>query len=126
VHPIHRFLNDRVTAGHRVLLVGDAQPFDLELPALYNTCFDECLFERWMKDRTTPERRAALSRQQITHVLVDWGEIDRYRSSGNYGFTDFVTKGLVREELVRDQQVLRPVPQNVDPERAELFEVVRE
>ncbi len=125
VHPIHRYLNDKAAAGDRVLLVGDAQPFDLELPALYNTCFDECLFERLMKDRTAAERRAALHQQQITYVLVNWSEINRYRSPGNYGFTDYVTKKLVREELVRDQRILQLIQLNVDPERAELFAVVR-
>ena len=126
VHPIHRYLNDKAAAGDRVLLVGDAQPFDLESSALYNTCFDECLFEGLIKDRTAAERRAALRRLQITFVLVSWREIDRYRSPGNYGFTDYVTKKLVREELVRDQRILRPIPLNVDPEQAELFAVVRQ
>ena len=125
VHPVHRYLNRRAVAGDRVLLVGDAQPFDLELPALYSTCFDECLFERWMKDRTADQRRAALHQRQIRYVLVNWSEIDRYRSPGNYGFSDFVTRRLVRAELVRDQQVLRPVPLDFDPEAAELFEVER-
>jgi 4-amino-4-deoxy-L-arabinose transferase-like glycosyltransferase len=124
VHPIHRYLNDRASAGDRVLLVGDAQPFDLELPALYSTCFDECLFERLMKGRTAAQRRAALRGQQITYVLVNWRELGRYRSPGNYGFTDYVTKKLVREELVRDQQVLRPVRLGVAAEQAELFHVV--
>lgn len=126
VHPIHRYLNARAAAGDRVLLVGDAQPFDLELPALYSTCFDECLFERLMKGRTAAQRRAALREQQITYVLVNWRELDRYRSPGNYGFTDYVTKKLVREELVRDQQVLRPVRLGVAAEQAELFHVVEE
>jgi hypothetical protein len=126
VDPIHRYLNDTAAEGDRVLLVGDAQPFDLELPALYNTCFDDCLLEGLMKDRTAAERRAALRRLQITFVLVSWREIDRYRSPGNYGFTDYVTKQLVREELVRDQRLLRPIPLNVDPEQAELFGVVRQ
>lgn len=125
VHPLQRYLNDRAAAGDRVLLVGDAQPFDLELPALYNTCFDECLFESLMKDRTAAERQAALDRQQITYVLVDWSEIDRYRSPGNYGFPDYVTQKLVHEELVRDQRILQPIPLNVAPEQAELFQVVR-
>jgi hypothetical protein len=126
VHPLQRYVNDRAAAGGQVLLVGDAQPFDLELPAQYSTCFDECLLERLLKDRTAVQRRAALRRQQIKYVLVNWSEIDRYRSPGNYGFTDYVTKKLLREELVRDQRILRPVPLNIDPEGAELFEVVRQ
>ena len=126
VQPAHRYLNGIATAGDRVLLVGDAQPFDLEMPVLYDTCFDECRFERWMKGRSAVERRAVLNQEQITYVLVNWSEIERYRSPGNYGFSDYVTKSLVRDELVREQQILRPVPLNVDPESVELFEVVRD
>jgi hypothetical protein len=126
VPPIHRYLNDNALAGDRVLLVGDAQPFDLELPALYNTCFDECLFERLMRGRTAAQRRAALRQLQITYVSVNWSEIDRYRSPGNYGFTEYVTKELVRKELVRGQQILQPVPLGIAPEQAELFQVVEE
>jgi hypothetical protein len=126
VQPAHRYLNGLATPGDRVLLVGDAEPFDLEMPVLYETCFDECRFERWMKGRSAAERRAILRQEQITYVLVNWREIDRYRSPGNYGFTDFVSKSLVREELVRDQRILRPVAWNLDPEQAELFVVVRE
>ena len=79
-----------------------------------------------MKGRSAAERRAVLNQEQITYVLVNWSEIERYRSPGNYGFTAFVTKPLVRDELVRDQQILRPLALNIDPEQAELFEVVRE
>jgi len=126
VHPAHRYLNGRAVAGDRALLVGDAQPFDLEVPALYNTCFDECLFESLMKDRTADQRRQALLERRISYILVNWSEIDRYRSPGNYGFSDYVTKSLVRAELVREQQLLRPVPLDADPEAVELFEVTRD
>ena len=121
VRPAHRYLNAHAAPGERVLLVGDAQPFDLELPALYSTCFDGCLFERWMADRTADQRRAALLEQGIRYVVVDWSEIARYRSPGNYGFSDYVTKPLVRDELVRQQRVLRPIPLDADPEAVELF-----
>lgn len=123
VHAAHRYLNAHAADGDRVLLVGDAQPFDLELPALYSTCFDGCLFERWLAGRTADQRHAALRERGIRYVLVAWSEIDRYRSPGNYGFSDYVTRSLVREELVRQQRVLRPIPLDVDPEIAELFVV---
>jgi hypothetical protein len=124
VHPAHRYLNDHVRAGHCALLVGDAQPFDVEVPVLYNTCFDACIFEQLMRGRTREERFAALHDRRISHVVVNWSEIDRYRSPGNYGFTDYVTRRLVRDELVREQGVLRPVKLAIDPERAEVFEVL--
>jgi hypothetical protein len=54
---VHRYLNATVVRrGKRVLLVGDAQPFDLEVPALYHTCFDPCIFELWMRDRSAEQR----------------------------------------------------------------------
>ncbi len=124
VLPIHRYLNAAVPEGKRVLLVGDAQPFDLEVPVLYNTCFDECLFERWMRDRTGPQRREILRSHGISHIYFDWSEIARYRSPGNYGFTDWVTPVLVHNELVQQQGVLRPVPLDIEPAQGELFEVV--
>lgn len=87
VDPWHRYFN-RHARGGKVLLVGDAQPFDLEVPALYNTCFDDSIFEQLVKDRSPEEVRAALAGRGITHVFVHWGEIARYRAT--YGFTEFV------------------------------------
>lgn len=124
VNPVHRYLNGAVPKGHAVLLVGDAQPFDLEVPVLYNTCFDDCIFEQIMKGRTREERRAALLDRRLSHIYVSWSEIERYRSPGNYGFTDYVTKSLVRNELTGDQGLLRKVPLDIDPDVGEVFEVV--
>ncbi len=126
VNPFHRYLNDVVPEGHTVLLVGDAQPFDLEMPALYSTCFDDCVFEQLMKGRSREERSAALREHRISHVYVSWTEIERYRGPGNYGFTDYVTKSLVRDELAGDQELLRRVPLSIDPDIGELYEVIGE
>ncbi len=122
----HRYLNDAVGDGARALLVGDAEPFDLEVPVLYSTCFDDCVFEQLMKGRSREERLAALLEHRISHVFVFWSDIDRYRSPGNYGFTDYVTRTLVRDELGRDQQLLDEVELDIHPEIGEVFEVVAE
>jgi hypothetical protein len=124
VSPVHRYLNAAVPDGKRVLLVGDAQPFDLEVPVRYATCFDPCIFESWMRNRSAPQRLAKLLDEQISHIWFDWGEIARYRSPGNYGFSDWVTRELVWDELVEQQGILRQVPLDIDAERGELFEVV--
>jgi hypothetical protein len=108
VNKVHLHLNRAVPDGGRVLLVGDAQPFDLEVPVLYNTCFDDCQFERLMKGRTAAERREELSRRGITHVYVHWGELARYRSEGNYGYSNYVTPEVVRE-LTRQGILGNPV-----------------
>ena len=105
--PWHRYFNTQARDG-RVLVVGDAQVFDLEVPTVYSTCFDDSMFERWVKGRTADEVRATFAREGITHVYVHWGEIARYREPGNYGFTDFV-QPAVFERLV-DQGILEPLP----------------
>ncbi|MBV8607885.1 MAG: hypothetical protein JO034_10555, partial [Singulisphaera sp.] len=55
----------------------------------------------------------------VTHVYVDWSEIDRYRSPGNYGFTAFVTPGRLAEWV--GSGVLEP-PIRIGP-RQELYRV---
>ncbi len=124
VSAAHRYLNDRLEPNQRVLLVGDAQPFDLEVPVLYNTCFDPCHFERLLRDRRGDQRREALQAEGISHVFIHWGELARYRSPGNYGYSDFVTRDLVWNEMVDQQRLLRPVPLEMDRQVGELFEVI--
>lgn len=124
VNPFHCFLNDLPRPGAKVLLVGDAQPFDLEIPALYSTCFDDEIFEQLFKNCTAAERAATFQENGITHVFIHWSDIRRYRSPGNYGFSDYVTPELIRNEFVRDQKLLRPVAVPGGEAIGELFEVV--
>lgn len=116
VNPAHQYLNEHVPAGDAVLLVGDAQPFDLEPRTFYNTTFDPSVFAWFMKGRSAGERRATLRMRNVTHVYVDWRDIARYRSPGNYGFTDYV-QPAVFDALVA-QGVLRlvwsPPPDETD------------
>lgn len=105
----HKWLNQNVPPGQAVLLVGDAAPFDLEMPVHYNTCFDDCLLCDWMLGKSAGERRDELVRRQIAYVLVDWGEIRRYRSTGNYGFDPRFQPELVAE-LVAQGVLGQPLP----------------
>jgi hypothetical protein len=129
MHPAHLFLNDRLPRDKKVLLVGEAQVFDLEVPSYYNTCWNACIFEQWFKGRSRAERLQALREHGVSHIFIHWLEIARYQSPGNYGFTEYVTRRLVHDELVREQRILRPVrvPRGqhwLDPQAGELFEVV--
>ena len=119
----HRWLNENVPAGKRVLLVAEAQVFDFEVPILYNTCFDDCVLETLLRDRTREERRRVLQEQRISHIFVSWHELQRYREPGNYGYSDFPSWELFHHELVA-QGLLRPVPLPIDPGALEVFEVV--
>ena len=75
-----------------------------------------------MRGRNAQQRLEALRQEAITHVFVYWRMIDRYRAPGNYGYTDYITRELVREELV-GEGILRALPISMPPEEGELFEV---
>ena len=94
-------LNSQLPPGAKVLCVGEAELFDARFPYVYNTVFDQSLFEQICgvdstdvssRDRSlksVAEMRQLLQRRGITHILVNWQEILRYRTT--YGYTDFVT-----------------------------------
>ena len=107
IDPWHEYFNTHPIEG-RLLVVGDAAVFDLKPPVLYNTCFDDCIFEQLVKGKTPAQVRAEFAARRITDVYVDWDEIERYRQPGNYGFTDFV-QPEVFDRLVA-QGVLEPLP----------------
>lgn len=124
IHHAHRYLNEHIAPGYRALLVGDAQVFDLEVPVLYNTCFDDCIFEQLMRGRSHEEQLAVLREHRISHIFFLWRELDRYRSPGNYGYSEFASRELVRFELAERQGLLRRVPLEVHPDNGEVYEVV--
>jgi 4-amino-4-deoxy-L-arabinose transferase-like glycosyltransferase len=105
IDPWHEYFNVHLSRG-RLLAVGDAAVFDLVPPVLYNTCFDDCIFEQIVRGRTAAEIRAELAARQVAYIYVDWGEIARYRHS--YGFTDFV-QPAVFTRLV-EEGILEPLP----------------
>jgi hypothetical protein len=117
----HLYLNEHVAEVTGVLLVGDAQPFDLEVPVLYNTVLDDCIFEQLARGRTPEEIHAALHERHISHVLVAWNEIRRYRSPGNYGVTDFLQSGVFKDLVAAG--VLAELPGGSDVS-GQLFRVV--
>jgi hypothetical protein len=124
VKPAHRWLNERSRPGQAVLLVGDASPFDLVPRAFYNTCFDSCLLCDWTLGRSAAERKEEFIRRGIAWVFVDWPEIARYRSPGNYGFDPRLDPALFDELLT--QQVLGPPIEIVpgQPKAGQIFPVL--
>ena len=116
VDPWHLYFNDHAEEVKGLLLVGDAQPFDLQVPTTYNTVFDDSIFEQIAKGRTPEQVRDALRRRGISHLLVAWSEIARYRSPGNYGITDFL-QPRVFDRLVA-AGVLEMLPPRADSSAA--------
>lgn len=107
---------DRELPGDaRVLLVGQAAVFHINHRIIYNTVFDDEIIETLARDRTPAEVGRGFRRLGVTHVYVDWFQIGRYRSPGNYGFSAFVTPAVFRRLV--DAGVLDPLP-SPGPERS--------
>jgi hypothetical protein len=116
--PLSR-LEAELPPGAKVLLVGQAAVFHLEHPVIYNTVFNRETFETLAQGKSPDEVREGLKGLGVGYVYVDWHEIDRYRSPGNYGFTDFVTPAEL-ERLVNAGVLERPVSMGT---RQELYRV---
>ncbi|MCY2967503.1 MAG: hypothetical protein NT069_28375, partial [Planctomycetota bacterium] len=111
-------LNETLPEGSKVLSVGDAEMFEARCPVADNTVFDQSLFADWLgdpdwkgdsADRPFRDRRSIqdkLAAEGITHIYVNWLEILRYRSPGNYGYTRFVSPS--RFEQLRELGILGP------------------
>ncbi|GAC1337708.1 MAG: hypothetical protein NVSMB14_04850 [Isosphaeraceae bacterium] len=101
-------LDASLPQGAKVLVVGQAGVFHVEHAIVYDTVFNRQTFETLAEGRSAAEIHHDLRQQKITHIYVDWPEIRRYRSPGNYGFPAFVVPAVF-DRLVRDG-VLEPAP----------------
>ncbi len=101
LHPAHAWLNTRLRDGETAMLVGDAQPFDVNSSVYYNTCFDDTWLEHLVEGKSADEAVAELQRRRIRYVFVHWSELKRYRSAGNYGYSDYPTPERF-DQLVND------------------------
>jgi hypothetical protein len=123
--PLHqRWINTQLTQSDKVLVVGDAQVFDIRIPILYSTCFDASPLEEIATGKSPEEIWQSMRDRGITHILVHWGEIARYRSPGNYGFSPTITRELL-QSLV-GQKIITPTPWPIPSEIAELYKVASE
>jgi hypothetical protein len=62
-----------------------------------------------------------LRQRDITHILVHWGEMERYRSPGNYGFASSVTRELFAD--LTNAGIVSRVAWPIPSEFVELYEV---
>jgi hypothetical protein len=90
-------LDEMLPENARVLLVGQAGVFHMTHQHFYNTVFDPEIIETLARDQTPEAFHQALRAHGITHVLVDWDEIERHRRPGGYGFSDFVQPARFEE-----------------------------
>lgn len=90
--------------GDRVLFVGEAMVFDAAYDYRYNTVFDHSLLEQLTAKKIGRRKWELLPSEEIhsnfkeagiTHILINWNEILRYRTT--YGYTDFVSPQRIQE-----------------------------
>jgi hypothetical protein len=116
-----------IARDETVLFVGFAGIYDALVAARYNTVFDDNLLERWAHNEAGQRKAAAEIRQKLQQegidaIVVDWSWIERYRSPGNYGYADAITRDLF-ESLTRERVLTKVYPQ-VDHGPVELYRVV--
>lgn len=127
VNPWHLYLNEH--AKGTVLLVGEAQVFDLEVPILYNTWLDDSVFESIFRDpatgglRTADEICAELKSRNVSHVYVSWSEIGRYIDTG-YGNWDFVRPQIFQQLVSEGVLELVPPPEGLEESVNQVYRVV--
>jgi hypothetical protein len=97
----------------KVLIVGQAGTFYFERPLLYNTVFNQERIEELTRDREPSEIWRGLRRLGVTHVYVDWSEVDRHRKPGGYGYSTWVDHQLF--DRLWDDHILGP-PVRVTPD----------
>jgi hypothetical protein len=83
-------LDTELPENARPLLVGQAAVFHLEHRVTYNTVFNPEIIEQLASNKSNQEFAQALHERKLTHIYVDWTEIQRHRKPGGYGFSDFV------------------------------------
>ncbi len=120
LNPALMRLDRDLPPGAKPLLVGQAAVFHLRRPVLYNTVFNVETIETLTKGKSPEQVRQGLRDLGVTHVYVDWHEIDRYKSPGNYGFSEHVNKALF-ESLVNDK--ILSSPERWGPEQ-EIYQVL--
>jgi hypothetical protein len=95
--------------GSKLLLVGQAAVFHVRHEILYNTVFNPETIEQLAAGKSPEELHRILKALGITHVYVDWKEINRHRAPGGYSFTNFVTPARFAD-WIRAGVLGHPVP----------------
>jgi hypothetical protein len=116
---VHRFLNSKLTDDDVVLLVGDAEPFDLTPQTIYATCFDPDVLQRVIDGKTPTAQRGALAELNVDYIYVSWEEIKRYRST--YGYDSYVTRELFNKQLLSMGVISVETELQIDPAFGQLF-----
>ncbi|MDR3109946.1 MAG: glycosyltransferase family 39 protein [Planctomycetaceae bacterium] len=85
-----RKVNDMKRDGE-LAIIGEASVFDIKGKIRYATCWNKPPLEDILTEPDATKVTKELKKQKITLIMVHWGEIKRFRSPNNYGFSNFPT-----------------------------------
>ncbi len=122
----------RLAPTDKVLFIGEAEMFDAAFSYEYNTVFDHSIFEddcsaalpnTSSADQPLRPKQEILDRwhaRGITHIVVNWSEVLRYRTT--YTYTDFVHPSRFQAlvdagVLVRDHRAQLKLLESLAPEK---------
>lgn len=120
------WINENQPAA-KVLLLGECRPFTAQFKVIYNTCFDTCETFCRLNGKTPAQAQADLKAEGITHLLVNWSELERL--SNTYGYQVSDTAGspdypqLIRTSLPFLQKLELTELDQKSTDRCELFAV---
>jgi hypothetical protein len=116
------WINSSMDERQRILLIGEAEAYHYRVPLEYATCFNAVPGQSMLVGHPPATQLEKLKQAGITHLLVHWAEIERYRSPGNYGFSPWPTRRAI-EQLISDG-VVRREDSPFDPQVVEILSVV--
>ena len=76
--------------GEKVMMLAEGAVFNVKHPLIYSTCFDDCPWETHTKGKSPIETWETLRKLNVKYIYVSWRELNRYRSPGNYGFSNYL------------------------------------
>ena len=96
------WMNEHLPADAKVLYVGEARAYYAKQLVVYSTAFDQNPLTAMSRAAKTPEELlAALQAQGITHVYVNYSELDRLRHG--YDYMREANWSLIQEALDQEQ-----------------------
>jgi hypothetical protein len=88
-------------------MIGEARAFFFDKQPYYNTCFNDLLLQEIVEGNSPSAIRENFRRYGITDIYINWKEVDRFRSPGNYGYPEFVTQQVINR--LERQGILQPI-----------------
>lgn len=121
VNPATAWINRSLTLTDKVLSIGEAKAYLYRVPIVYATCFNDTPGEDWLSEQAPDAQLRRLQAEGITHFMVDWFEIERFRQPGNYGFSAWPTREDV--DAMIESGVLERMDHPLNPKSVDIFKV---